>query len=228
MQPYLLPYTGYFQLVNSVDRFVIYDDVQFIKNGWINRNRTLVNGTGCYFTFQLKKASTFDKINQRKFTDRLPIDIKKFLKGLEISYRKAPYYESVIEVVKCAVDFSGRNVSELVTHALRTICNYMEIKAEFIISSNMNIPDDLHAQDRVIWINEALGANAYINVAGGMELYDHDIFASHGIKLSFLQPQLSEYKQFNNEFVPNLSIVDVLMFNGKDRVIKMLEEYEEI
>lgn len=225
MQPYLFPYIGYFQLINAVDKFVIYDDVQFIKNGWINRNRILVNGKASYFTFRLKKASTFDKINQREFTEQLPIDIMKFLKGLEISYRKAPYFELVYALISKAVQFKNINVADSVTHSLRTICDYIGIQTEFALSSQMQIPDGLHAQDRVIWISKALGATEYINMASGVALYDRKTFTVNGIKLCFLQPQLRPYPQFKYEFVPNLSIIDVMMFNSKEEILQILKPH---
>lgn len=225
MQPYLFPYIGYFQLINAVDKFVIYDDVQFIKNGWINRNRILVNGKASYFTFRLKKASTFDKINQREFTEQLPSDIMKFLKGLEISYRKAPYFKTAYALISKAVQFKNMSVADSVTHSLRTICDYIGIRTEFILSSKMQIPDGLHAQDRVVWISKALGATDYINMASGMALYDKETFAANGIKLSFLQPQPRPYPQFKYEFVPNLSIIDVMMFNSKDGILQILKSY---
>ena len=226
MQPYLFPYIGYFQLMKSCDQFVIYDDVQFIKSGWINRNRLLSNGQPCYFNFRLRGGSTFDIINEKVFVDQIDRDKDKFLKSLQGMYGKAPYFSETFALIRDIISCDETNVSRFVAHTLKEMAKYMGLNVTFHIASELGIPEGIHAQDRVIWINERLDSSEYINVAGGMELYDRDVFRQHGIELKFLQPHIEEYKQFKNEFVPGLSVIDVLMFNSKEKVLKMLDDYQ--
>ena len=228
MQPYLFPYIGYFQLMKSCDHFVVYDDVQFIKSGWINRNRLLSNGQPCYFNFRLRGGSTFDMINEKVFIDQIDRDKDKFLKSLQGMYGKAPYFAQTFELIRGIISCDETNVSRFVAHTLQELAKYFELDITFHIASELGIPEGLHGQDRVIWVNNHLGADEYINVAGGMELYDRDVFRQHGIELKFLKPGIREYPQFKNEFVPGLSIIDVMMFNSKETVLEMLGDYQLI
>lgn len=226
MQPYLFPYIGYFQLMKSCDHFVVYDDVQFIKSGWINRNRLLSNGQPCYFNFRLRGGSTFDMINEKVFVDQIDRDKDKFLKSLQGMYGKAPYFAQTFELIREIISCEETNVSRFVAHTLCELARYFGLDVTFHTASELGIPEGIHAQDRVIWVNEHLGSNQYINVAGGMELYDREVFAQHGIELKFLKPNVEEYVQFKNEFVPGLSIIDVMMFNPKEKVLEMLDDYQ--
>ena len=225
MQPYLFPYIGYFQLIASCDHFVVYDDVQFIKSGWINRNRLLSGGAPVYFNFRLKGSSTYDKINEKQFTD-LERDRMKFLKSLQSMYGRAPHFAETYELVRDAVENEERNVSRYVTRTLEKVCACLGLGAQFHVSSQMNIPEGIHAQDRVLWINESLKADRYVNVEAGRALYSAEVFAQHGIELKFLHPCIREYRQFKGEFVPGLSIIDVMMFNDTDTIREMLKEAE--
>ena len=226
MQPYLFPYIGYFQLLKACDHFVVYDDVQFIKSGWINRNRLLSNGQPTYFNFRINKGSTFDKINEKTFVPQIAMDKDKFRKSLQSMYGKAPYFQDAYKVIDEIISLDEMNVSRFVAHTIEALTEWLGLEKTFHISSELGIPGDIHAQERVLWVNAALGADRYINVIGGQELYDVKTFAEHGVELKFLQPKLREYPQFKGEFVPGLSIVDVMMFNPKEEILRMLDEYE--
>ncbi len=177
MQPYLFPYLGYFQLINAVDVFVIYDDVQYIKNGWINRNRILSNRDPILFTFGVKKDAMTMRINQRFYSeDTYNSTKKKFLKTLFISYHKAPYFKEVNELVTEILSYEDFNVSKFNVNCLRMVCDYMSISTPFISSSSLEKEKELKAQDAVIEINKLLGSHCYINAIGGMELYSPKIF----------------------------------------------------
>lgn len=228
MQPYLFPYIGYFQLINTVDKFVIYDDVQYIKGGWINRNRVLVNKKDFLFTFSIKNDSTFLNINQRFFTNNFDRDKIKFLKLIETCYSKAPFYLDTKQLLDLILSTDEKNVSCMITQSLIAICNHLDIGTEFYISSQLNKDNRLKGQERVININKCLHSNYYINSVGGHDLYSKKQFNNHGIQLLFIQPKFIEYQQFNHQFVPWLSIIDVLMFNDKYKVKKMLDEYNLI
>ena len=170
MQPYLFPYIGYFQLMNACDHFVVYDDVQFIKSGWINRNRMLSNGQPCYFNFRLKGSSTFDKIQEKMFIDQIDRDKEKFLKSLQGMYGKAPYFAETYQLIRRIIEVDEPRVSCFVAHTLEELADHFGMDITFHRSSDMDIPADIHGQERVLWINKHLGSAEYINVAGGLEL----------------------------------------------------------
>ena len=228
MQPYLFPYIGYFQLINTVDKFVIHDDVQYIKGGWINRNRFLINKRDFLFTFSIKKDSGFLNINQRFFTNNFDREKEKFLKLTETYYSKAPFYSNTKKILDSILATDEKNISRMITQSLISICDYLDINTEFYISSKLSKDNRLKGQERVININKCLHSNHYINSIGGQNLYSTKKFNSHGIQLSFIQSKLIEYKQFNHQFVPWLSIIDILMFNDKHQIKKMLDEYNLI
>ncbi|MEA5457477.1 WbqC family protein [Arcicella sp. LKC2W] len=225
MQPYIFPYIGYFQLINAVDKFVIYDDVNFINRGWINRNRILVNGKDSLFTIPLKDASQNKLINE--------IDINwdaawknKFLKTIEQSYKKAPFYKEGLEIIEKTLNIEDLNTSNVIFNNLKVICEYLDITTELIPSSAIYQNTDLKAQERILDICLQEKANHYINPIGGLELYDKSYFESKDLKLNFIKAKPIFYPQFKNEFVPWLSMIDVLMFNSKETIQGFLNEYE--
>jgi hypothetical protein len=227
MQPYLFPYLGYFQLINAVDKFVIYDDVNFINKGWINRNNILVGGKPHLFTVPLKDASQNKLIREVHLLKNDPWR-KKFLKTLQQSYQKAPNYQKVFVLLEEIVNFESDTIHELTVFALNKISTYMGISTEIIPSSCIYNNTDLKAADRIIDICKQEKALHYINPVGGMDLYDKDKFEKEGIKLNFLKSVASPYSQFQNAFVPWLSVIDVLMFNDTQKVTTLLKDYELI
>lgn len=228
MQPYLFPYIGYFQLIKAVDKFIIYDDVNFIQRGWINRNRILLNGQPHMFTIPCAKSSQNKLINEIAINLE-PRSQKKLFKTFEHSYKKSPMYKEVIELLFEAFSYEGKNLSDFLTNSIKLVCHYLKIKTELLKSSekyNMNKGND--KADRLINITKSEGSIDYINSIGGLQVYDKEYFLNKGVRLSFLQPNLKEYKQFENVFVPGLSIIDALMFNDRERVVEMLNYYNII
>lgn len=225
MQPYFLPYIGYWQLMNAVDKYVIYDDVNFIKGGWINRNRILMNNEGKMINLQMNGASPNKLINEVEVLGN-PIQNKKLLKTIESCYKKAPYYSNVFPVIESIINQDEKNLAKYLEFSIRQICKYLSIDTEIIVSSTINKNNDLRGQDKVIEISKVLGADQYFNAIGGQDLYSYDDFSAHEMKLSFLKTESVEYKQFNNEFVSNLSIIDVMMFNSRYQIENMLKMYE--
>lgn len=227
MQPYFVPYIGYFQLMNAVDKYVIYDDVNFIKGGWINRNRILLNGQPAYFNIPMIGASSNKLINEVEVNTN-KILMEKNLKTIYSAYGKAPYYNEVYPLIERILLYEEKNIALFLKHSFEVICEYLDIKTEFIISSNLDKNNELKAQDKVLHICEKLGATEYYNAIGGQELYDYDSFKNKGITLKFIQTNEIKYKQFDNEFQPNLSIIDVMMFNSKDEVKQLLNQFNVI
>jgi len=231
MQPYLFPYIGYFQLINAVDYFGIGDDVQFIKSGWINRNRILVQGESKLFTFSVKKDSFDKNIKERFFSDNFEKEKEKFLRKLEIYYKKAPFYSETYKIVKSIFDYEEKNVSKFIQNQLKIICNYIYIDTPFVNSLTWKIENDtiMNVEERAIKKIEKLKKmkiNHFVNSIGGSHLYTKDFFEKNKIKLSFLKPQEISYQQFNNEFIQNLSIIDVLMFNSPKTIKYLLTKYD--
>lgn len=227
MQPYFLPYIGYWQLLNAVDQYVIYDDVNFIKGGWINRNNILINNEAKLFNIQMQGASSNKLINEIEVSQN-QVWKKKFLKTIENSYSKAPFYKEVYPVIENIVNYDETNLAKYIYHSISKVCDYLNIHTKLIISSEVNKDNDLKGQDKVIEICKILGANEYYNAIGGQELYSYSGFKDNGISLKFLETSKIEYSQFNDKFIPNLSIIDVLMFNSKEKIKSMLDDYKVI
>jgi hypothetical protein len=229
MQPYFLPYIGYFQLINAVDKYVIYDDVQYIVGGYINRNNFLVQGKSHLYTFPISNSTQNKQINNINININININgLQKFKKLLEYNYKKAPYFEQVFTLFNEICGYENLRLNYFIKNSLQQICNYLKISTELLMSSELNIGLGLPKNERLQTICKELGADEYINAIGGMELYDKEDFAKQGIKLSFLKTQYIEYRQFKNDFVPNLSILDVMMFNSVETVNKMLDKFELI
>lgn len=223
MQPYFFPYIGYWQLINAVDKYVVYDDVNYIKGGWINRNNILLNGGKHLITIPLEKASPFKLINEISVTGNEVLK-NKLIKTIKSAYIKAPFYEQVMPQIETLI-FENSSISELNFNIILTIQKYLDIQTEIFLSSQIKKNNELKGQDKVIDIVHIMGAEEYINAMGGQELYSKDNFAKEKIKLSFLKPNEIIYKQFKNIFVPNLSIIDVMMFNSPEQIKDMLDDY---
>lgn len=226
MQPYLFPYIGYFQLIHSADLFIAGDDVQFIKQGWITRNRILYEGQERLFSFSLLKGSYRTHINKRIYSSLFHEEAEMFIKKLENAYRLAPYKKETIAIVKQALDIKEMNVALKNTAVLKLLCDYIGITTPIMVSSEISKPNPITKEERILFTLKHFGSNCYINPIGGVSLYSKDYFLEQGVELLFLQSKPIVYKQFDHPFVPSLSIIDVLMFNPLDRVSSFLEEYE--
>jgi len=228
MQPYFLPYIGYFQLINAVDEFVVYDNIEFTKKGWINRNRILVNGKDDYITLPIKKDSDYLQINQRYLADSSTLDKKKLLNKITESYRKAPNFNSVYTIIEKCLSFEDNNLFNFILNSLLLINDYLRIRTPIILSSTIPIDHNLKAEKKVIEICHARKAKTYINPIGGLGLYEKNEFKDQNIDLLFLKSSEVIYKQYDNDFVSWLSILDVMMFNSIEEIqnIKGLYKFE--
>lgn len=225
MQPYFFPYIGYWQLINAVDCFVIYDDVNFIKGGWINRNNILLNDKSHPIHLYLDQASPNKKINEIGILND-KIKKRKLLTCIESAYNHSPNYNEVFSVIESIINFEENNLALFLENQIKAICDYLEIKTKIIVSSKIEKDNSLKAQDKVLEICKKLNATQYINAIGGMSLYSQSDFAKENIKLNFIKSNNIKYKQFGDEFVPWLSIIDVMMFNSPQKIREMLNDYE--
>ncbi len=226
MQPYFLPYIGYFQLIKAVDIFVVYDNIQFSKKGWIHRNRILVNGRDEYFTLTLKKDSDYLNVNQRVLSETWEQEKLKTLRIIKENYKKAPFFLSTFPIIEEIFNFESRNLFDFIYHSMLKINSILEIESKIVLSSSIAIDHDLKAQNKVLAINEKLQASHYINPIGGLLLYDAPSFEKKNIELSFLKSKNIHYKQYENEFMPWLSILDVMMFNDIPTIKNWLGDFD--
>ncbi|MDA8106807.1 MAG: WbqC family protein [Nitrospiraceae bacterium] len=216
MQPYFFPYIGYFQLIHAVDQFIIYDNIQYTKKGWINRNRFLQNGTDVTFSIPLKNDSDFLDIKDREISTEFKRD--RLLNQIREAYRRAPYFVQTFSLVEQIVQYEESNLFRFIYNSLVRTCKYLKIETRVVVSSNVPIDHSLKSQDKVLALCESVGATTYMNAIGGMELYSRETFRAKGIDLKFIKSKPFVYEQFGNEFIPWLSIVDVMMFNPLDAI----------
>jgi hypothetical protein len=227
MQPYLFPYLGYFQLINATDKFVIYSHVQYIKQGWINRNKILVKNEEKLFVFSLRKGSFNDPINERYFNDNVKYEFTKFLQMLRNSYSKAPFFNETFKLIGEILDYEDLNVSNFILNSLRRICEHLNIKTPVLDHVSIE-KENINRLERIIIICNLLKSTHYINPIGGVDLYDKTFFRDNGITLNFIKTGDISYHQFGSSFIPNLSIIDIMMFNSIDKIHDMLNNYELI
>lgn len=228
MQPYFMPYIGYFQLINCVDVFVVYDEIEYTKKGWINRNRILKNDTDELISLPLKKDSDFLFINQRYLSDTWPKDKNKMLNIIKESYRKAPFYNQTIALVDRCLNEPNTNLFDFILSSMKSFCEHLSITTKIIVSSTIDFNNNLKSVNKVLSICKTLNADDYINPIGGTDLYTKDLFNLNGLNLHFLKSNNIVYKQYNNDFVSFLSIIDVLMFNSIDEVKEILQNQYQI
>lgn len=226
MQPYFMPYIGYFQLIAAVDVFVVYDNIKYTKKGWINRNRLLLNGKDAMFSVPVKKDSDSLHVVQR--TLAADFDRHKLLSQFKGAYCKAPHFAETFQLLERIVGCTNDNLFQYIHHGLVEICRHLGIETVIKVSSSIPINHDLKGQDKVLALCAALKANTYINAIGGTDLYDKAEFRAHEVALQFIKAKPFAYDQFSEPFVPWLSIIDVLMFNPLDVVKDCVESNFEL
>jgi hypothetical protein len=227
MQPYFFPYIGYFQLIGSVDLFILYDNIKYTKKGWINRNRILQNGKDVMFSLPLENDSDFLHVCERKLAKDFNRDT--LLNKIRGAYDRAPYFTQTFRWIEQIVQYEEQNLFEFLHALILKTCTYLGLTTEIRISSHMAIDHDLKNQDKVLALCAAVGADTYVNAIGGVNLYEKDLFLSRGIQLQFIKSKPFEYVQFGASFVPCLSIIDVMMFNPLDTIRKcIVSNYELI
>jgi len=227
MQPYFFPYIGYWQLIKAVDKYVIFDDVNYINRGWVNRNRLLINGQDRMVSLKLHESSQNKLINETEILEDQD-NRSKLIKTVENCYRKAPYYKTACPVIEEIISLKENNLALYLKNSIQQVCSYLSLDAELVDSSSIKKDNSLRGQDKILEICRLLGAYEYINAIGGQSLYSQKAFSTNKIKLKFLKPSVTEYRQFGNKFVPSLSIIDVMMFNSPEEIKKMLSSYELI
>lgn len=223
MQPYIFPYIGYFQLMDLVDEFVIYDNIEYTKKGWINRNRILSNGKDIFITIPLKKDSDFLNIDKRFLSEDWQTEKKKLTNRIIESYRKAPHFKEVFPIIESIINSEEKQLFKFLLNSIEVLRKYLGITTKILVSSEQNIDHTLKSSDKVIALCKFRNADIYINSIGGLDLYNIEEFKGNGIELKFIKTKTIEYQQYENVFIPNLSIIDVLMFNNLGKVKQFIK-----
>ncbi|MEY3787790.1 MAG: hypothetical protein RIQ94_294 [Pseudomonadota bacterium] len=217
MQPYFLPYIGYFQLIAAVDLFIVYDNIKYTKKGWINRNRLLLNDKDVMFSLPLKKDSDSLNVCERELA--ADFNPNKLLHQFKNAYRHAPYFAQIFPLIEQIVTYDQSNLFDFLHHSIVKVCEYLGITTKIEISSSINIDHALKNQDKVLALCEAVSASVYVNAIGGIDLYSKETFHDKRLALKFIHSKPFEYTQFGQAFLPCLSIIDVMMFNPMDKII---------
>jgi hypothetical protein len=226
MQPYFLPYIGYFQLIGAVDLFIVYDNIKYTKKGWINRNRMLQNGEDIVFSLPLKNDSDYLDVRERELSNDFRRD--KLLNQIKGAYRRAPYFAQTFALIEQIVLHEEGNLFNFLHHSIAKTCAHLGIITKIRASSDVAIDHDLKSQDKVLALCSSVGASTYINPIGGMTLYSKKTFQENGIDLKFIQSEPFNYAQFGGEFIPWLSILDVLMFQPVGAVVTRINDGFEL
>jgi hypothetical protein len=223
MQPYFFPYIGYFLLIDAVDKFVFYDDVNFIKSGWINRNRLFLAGAVKYVSVPLSGASSFEKINKTRIQSGDEW-VKRLLSSISQYYAKAPFYKPVYDLAQGVLQNHDGYISTVARNSVIATAQYLGLKKDFVFSSAIYANQQKKSVERVLDICRIEHATEYWNLPGGRNLYHLDEFSKEDIELKFVDVSMKPYYQHTPEFQPGLSILDVLMFNDPAIVRKMLQD----
>lgn len=226
MQPYFFPYIGYFQLISAVDVFILYDNIQYIKKGWINRNRILSNGSTVLITLPIQRDSDYINVCERVIAS--DFNRIKLLNKIRGAYSNAPYFKQTFPLIEKVIKNEDHNVFRFLHYSIMQVCEHLNIRTKIAKSSDIDIDHNLKAQDKVLALCDAVGTATYINAIGGTDLYSTDKFMETGIDLKFIKSHPIEYKQFRHDFSPWLSIIDVMMFNSIDAINVYLSNYDLI
>lgn len=229
MQPYFMPYLGYFSLIKNTDEFILFDTVQFIRHGWIERNRILKpNGGWQYFQVPIIKESGRDTIIKDIKINNSENWKSKILAQLQHYKKRSPYYNKVVELLNDVFKLEYNDIVALNRVSLERICRYLGIDKKLSVFSEkcldiapVNAPDEW-----ALNICKAIDrADEYWNPVGGLSFFDKSKYQNAGIKICFQEMILTPYRQLGSEFEPGLSIVDVMMFNSPESINEMLDNY---
>lgn len=225
MQPYLFPYIGYYQLAYCSDLFIFYDDVNYIKKGYINRNNIATKNGVFLFSLPIKNASQNKLINELYFTE----ETKKILLTIEMSYSKSKYFHEIYPLIESIFNNKKRNVSNITSLSIIKVFEYLSLDFNYNFSSSIDYDRKNSAQEKIYDLCEINNSKQYINAIGGMELYDKKEFQKRNIQLGFIKPLITNYPQVNSStFIGNLSMIDILMNCSKDEIINQLNNFKII
>lgn len=220
MQPYFLPYVGYFQLISKVDGFVFLDDADYVRRGWIQRNYIVANGQRTRIRVPVAKRPIGTPIHEILLAENYPKWRTKFIDTLRHAYGKAPYFDVVSNLLKQVLLNPGAGLSELNIRLIISVCDYVGLDQNFEQSLDYCNDSALAGEARLIDICLRKGATEYVNAPGGRALYAPENFEKSGVRLRFLEPEINPYSRQNTDFIPCLSVLDMLMFLDPEEVLR--------
>ena len=250
MQPYFFPYLGYFQAIHAVDKYILYEHFNYPTEGWMSRNRLIMKYNQPFFINALvKEKSPFKKIHEIELLENIQWK-KKLLKTLFLNYKGSIYFDEIYSLIERIILFECKFLHDYNANGIKSICQFLDIKTEISYKNSSYVKleyelDNLNLDNpyfnpyynltklekkvaRIIAICKMEKTTVYINAIGGRDLYDKTIFKENGIDLLFVETKQYSYDQFSKEFISHLSIIDVLMHNGKEGTKKLIENYNLI
>jgi hypothetical protein len=228
MQPYFFPYLGYFSLIVSCELFIVFDPVQYIRKGWINRNRILKKGGGVkYINLPIVKTPRDTLISEIRMNNQINWKAS-IIQNLDYYRLNAPYYHDVAQLLEECFDQDTENLTQFLTVCLQKTCAYLGISFHSKIYSKEKIqhPKPMNAGDWAFYISKFYNASTYHNPIGGRDIFNPEKFEKSGIQLLFIENRLNQYDQAITQFIPGLSIIDVMMFNSKEECRKLIHQYK--
>lgn len=220
MQPYFLPYIGYFRLFTNAERFIFLDNAYYINKGWVNRNRLLINNKSWTFTIPLNNASQNKLINELTISYK-NYDYNKLLKSIYYNYKKSPQFEMVYPLAERIFKFKDLRLINFIINSFIEIFQYLKLPFKFDLASNI-LEKKCNGEEYIINLCRQVNATVYLNASGGKHLYNENHFLNQGIKIMFLGPETFTYSHPCGNFIQNLSILDVIMFNDKNKICNEL------
>ena len=212
MQPYFFPYMGYWQLLKAVDVFIVYDDVNYISRGYINRNYITINNRLQRITLNIQKASINKHINQLRISDNK----SDIFKTITHTYKNYPQYQNVIDMLRDIIYYKENNLAEYLTYQIFKISEYLNAGVSIVRSSDLQNDKSLAGQNKIIDICKYQNCTEYINVPGGIKLYDKSVFHKNSIRLTFIKPDTN---------IPYVSIIDLLMKYDRSYLWDLIQQY---
>lgn len=218
-QPNYIPWLGYFEKIHRSDVFVFLDDVEFTSGSWINRNKIKTPDGWTWLTIPVTASTA--PIRETEIATHTDW-AEEHWKSLNYNYGGAEYFDEWDDFFRETYDQEWTSLEELNRHLLRAICDRVGIEYEFVTSSSF--PVDGTETKRLIDICEAVDADRYYSGQGAKGYTDEQLFDAAGIDLEYQSFEHPTYPQRFGEFVPNLSIVDLLMNVGADRTNEILAD----
>jgi hypothetical protein len=225
MQPYFIPYLGYFQLMHACDVFIFLDDAQYVKQSWINRNRLFVGERVDYYTIPVKSHRSIARINEIILTDNHALHVNGLLRKFDRTYRKTPFFEETRDILEGVLKVDDATFSGYVGGGLGYLANKLEVTAYSKLASESSIDKGLKGQQKVLSLVESAGGDTYINLPGGRTLYKSSDFDSRGLKLRFINPHLPDRYESASSSLSRLSIIDTLAHYGVEKTITLVSDY---
>jgi hypothetical protein len=226
MQPYFIPYLGYFQLMQACDVFMFYDDAQYVKRSWMNRNRLFVGSAVDYYTIPIQAHSHTALINEIALTDEHDMHVKGLMKKFDRTYSKAQYFEETRDILDAVLKADSASFSGYVVAGLEILANRLKISFLSRLASESEIDSGLRGQEKLLSLVESVGAETYLNLPGGRTLYQSSDFTSRGLKLRFIDPHLPDRYESSTSSLSRLSIIDTLAHYGVEQTTTLVSHYE--